>query len=86
MPSLLAGYRDRVIEVRCQLALVSGLPREQLGESLVAACRGSICELIESVRPGEMRVHVAANSRAVLVVDGDAVPHIVENGLGLRWG
>jgi hypothetical protein len=78
MLSLLVGYRDPIIEVRCQLPHLDSLPREELGESLIAGGRGSVPVLLEPDRLGSVRVPVAAHAIEVLVVDRDTVVRIAQ--------
>lgn len=83
MLSLLVASWDRSLEERGLMALggCEGCVQRGVG---VPGVRGSVPQPLKPARLGEVRVPVAANSRAVRVVDGDAVPHIVENCLGLR--
>jgi hypothetical protein len=75
MLSLLVGSWDRPVEERSLLALggsEGGVQRDVVGPSVL----GSVSQLLEPGRLGEVRVPIAANPRAVLVVDRHTVVEV----------
>jgi len=76
MLSLLVGSWDRLLEERGLLALKGSLVGVPRGLSGVLGSHRGVSQLLVPGRLGEVRVPIAANPRAVLVVDRHTVVEI----------